>query len=162
MCLFTARCGRWHFRRLPNYAPTDTRGGLAIFIELSNVQRRRVVTQAELLLLHLPASYVQLLENPGDGKAWALRQLLVYSSNTTDIVGGGSFRIRPQGSTNDLIPETQSAELLAAFGDQTIAIHQPLVHRLDSGRAIQLQATGEIYSGDTGVELIIFADKVFL
>ena len=96
---------------------------------------------------------------PGGGKAWNVKQ--VYTNyNGSTAASGGNLRIRPNGSTDDVITPISAATIMPS-SDAAYAL-QSSTHELEEDAAIEVGASAAITAGNDVLEIVVVADKIDL
>ena len=126
-------------------------------IVLENVKRRTLLTPPRRATLF--TTDINVLPDPGNGKAWSVKQVL-FRSNAGTAAAGGNIRIRYNGTTTNLITAVAASSIMPAAGRATFV--QALSAVATASQAVQIDASAAITANTSTLEVIVIADKVEL
>ena len=128
-------------------------------VELADFQSRLTISTTQLAALNTNSGRLPILSAPGDGKAWNVKQVYTNYDGST-AASGGNLRIRPNGSTDDVITPIAAATIMPS-SDAAYAL-QPSTHELEEDAAIEVGASAAITAGNDVLEIVVVADKIDL
>ena len=126
-------------------------------ILLENVKKRTVLTSTQVRALGTTDRFV--LRDPGDGKAWLVKQVL-FKSNAGTAATGGNIRIRYNTTSTDLITVVSAANLMPTAGRVTFV--QALTAIATASQSVEVDASAAVASATSTLEIIVIADLIAL